>query len=171
MKKTLLSLAMLAIATPTLLTSCATIFGKSSYPVSINSNPVGANISITDKKNKEIFKGQTPTTVTLKSGAGYFSKAEYQLKISSAGFSEQIIPINFKMNAWYFGNIPFVLGVAGFLGALVIDPVTGAMWKLDTPPINVTLSKSTTSIENPTIKIIDIASVPEEMKAKLIRIK
>jgi len=46
MKKTILSLTMLAIAVPTLLTSCATIFGKSSYPVSINSNPNGATVSV-----------------------------------------------------------------------------------------------------------------------------
>jgi hypothetical protein len=45
------------------------------------------------------------------------------------------------------------------------------MYKLDTPPINVTLNKSTASIETPTLKIIDIANVPKEMKEKLIRIK
>lgn len=30
---------------------------------------------------------------------------------------------------------------------LIIDPATGAMWKLDTPPINVTLSKPTALVE------------------------
>ena len=78
---------MAAIAIPTLFSSCATIFGKSSYPVSINSNPSGATVSITDKKSKEVYKGQTPATVTLKSGAGYFGKAEYQVKITSSGYA------------------------------------------------------------------------------------
>lgn len=167
MKKAVLSLTLLAIATTILLSSCATIFGKSSYPVSINSNPVGATVTITNKKNKEVFKGQTPTTVTLKSGAGYFSKAEYQVKINSTGYAEQIIPVNYKLNGWYFGN----LFIGGILGMLIIDPATGAMWKLDTPPINVTLSKSTASIETPTLKIVDIATVPQDMKSKLVRIK
>jgi len=167
MKKTILSLTMLAIAVPTLLTSCATIFGKSSYPVSINSNPNGATVSITDKKSKEVFKGQTPATVTLKSGAGFFSKAEYQVKLTSPGYAEQIVPINFKLNGWYFGN----LLIGGVLGMLIIDPATGAMWKLDTPPVNVTLNKSTASTTVPTLKIVDIASVSPEMKEHLVRIK
>ncbi|MBX6360157.1 MAG: PEGA domain-containing protein [Acidobacterium ailaaui] len=167
MKKTVLSLTMLAIIAPMSFSGCATIFGKSSYPVSINSNPSGATVSITDKKGKEVYKGQTPATVTLKSGAGYFSRAEYQVRISKTGYEEQIIPVNFKLNAWYFGNIL----IGGFLGMLIIDPVTGAMWKLETPPINVTLNKSTASTETPTLNIIDIASVPQYMKQYLVRIK
>jgi hypothetical protein len=167
MKKTILSFAMFAIAVPTLFSSCATIFGKSSYPVSINSNPAGATVSITDKKSKEVYKGQTPATVTLKSGAGFFSKAEYQVKITSPGYAEQVIPMNFKLNGWYFGN----LLIGGVLGMLIIDPATGAMWKLDTPPINVTLNKSTASTDIPTLKIVDIASIPQDMKQHLVRIK
>lgn len=54
---------------------------------------------------------------------------------------------------------------------LIVDPITGAMWKLDTPPINVTLNKSTASTGTPTLKIIDIASVSQEMKEHLVRIK
>jgi hypothetical protein len=33
------------------------------------------------------------------------------------------------------------------------------------------LSKSTASIETPTLKIVDIASIPQNMKDKLIRVK
>ena len=167
MRRTFLKVTMLAIALSTLFSSCATIFGHSSYPVSINSNPSGATVSITDKKGKEVYKGASPATVTLKSGAGFFSKAEYQVKISSAGYAEQVIPVNYKLNGWYFGN----LLIGGVLGMLIIDPATGAMWKLDTPPINVTLSKSTASTETPTLKIVDIASIPQSMKDKLVRVK
>lgn len=167
MKKKILNITILVISTTFILPSCATIFGKSSYPVSINSNPNGATVSITDKKSKEVFRGQTPATVTLKSGAGFFSKAEYQVKISSPGHSEQIIPVNFKLNGWYFGN----LLIGGILGMLIIDPATGAMWKLDTPPINLTLNKPTASTETPTLKVVDIASIPQDLQHQLIRIK
>ena len=166
MKKTILSFTMLAILAPILFSSCATIFGKSSYPVSINSNPSGATVSITDKKGKEVYKGASPATVILKSGAGFFSKAEYQVKISSTNYAEQIFPVNYKLNGWYFGN----LLIGGVLGMLIVDPATGAMWKLDTPPINVTLVKSTASIETPTLKIVDIASISNDMKDKLVRV-
>ena len=105
--------------------------------------------------------------VTLKSSAGFFSKAEYQVKINSTGYAEQIIPVNYKLNGWYFGNIL----IGGVIGMLIIDPATGAMWKLDTPPINVTLSKSTASTEIPALKIIDIATINENMKEHLVRVK
>ncbi|MCW3105732.1 MAG: hypothetical protein JWQ09_238 [Segetibacter sp.] len=166
MRKIFMKVAMLAIAAPALLSGCATIFGHSSYPVSINSNPTGATVSITDKKGKEVYKGASPATVILKSSAGFFGKAEYQVKISSAGYGEQIIPVNYKLNGWYFGN----LLIGGVLGMLIVDPATGAMWKLDTPPINVTLSKSTAAI-TPSLKIVDLASIPENVKDKLVRIK
>lgn len=167
MKKTSFKLIMLAIVAPIMFSNCASIVSRSSYPISVNSNPSGATVSITDKKGNEVFKGQSPAIATLKSGSGFFSRAQYQVKVSLAGFSEQIIPVTYKLNGWYWGNL--LLG--GVLGMLIIDPATGAMWKLDTPPINVTLSKSTASTETPVLKIIDIASVPQEMKDKLVRIK
>ena len=167
MRKNFLKVTMLALALPALLSGCATIFGHSSYPVSVYSNPSGAIVSITDKKGKEVYRGESPAMVMLKSGAGYFSKAEYQVKISSAGYADQIIPVNYKLNGWYIGNIL----IGGILGMLIVDPATGAMWKLDTPPINVTLSKSTESTGAPTLKIVDIASVPQNMKDKLVQLK
>lgn len=167
MKKTIFSLCLLAITAPLLLTNCATILGKSAYPLSINANPAGADLSVTDKKGKEIYKGTCPATVSFKSGAGFFSRAEYQVRISAKGYSEQIIPVNFKVNGWYFGNI--LLG--GFLGMLIVDPATGAMWKLETQPINVTLAKQNALAMNPTLEVIDIHSISAEMKAQLVRIK
>lgn len=158
---------MLAIAAPLLCSSCATMFGKSSYPVSISSNPPGATVSITDKKGKEVYKGASPASVVLKSSAGFFLKAEYQVKISSTGYAEQVMPVYFKVNGWYYAN----LLIGGVVGMLIVDPATGAMWKLDTPPINVTLSKSTASTEMPTLKIVDIASIPQNLKDKLVRVK
>lgn len=167
MRPQLLKLTVLVFTLPILFSSCATIFGKSSYPVSISTNPKGANISITDKKSKEVYKGTSPATVTLKSGAGYFSKAEYQVKITAPGFGQQIIPVNYKLNGWYFGNLLF----GGLIGMLIVDPATGAMWKLQTPPIYVTLDKLTETVTEPTLKIIDIKDVSESMKSNMIRLK
>jgi hypothetical protein len=166
MRRIFFSLPPFLVSFSILFSSCATIFGKSSYPVSINSSPAGAAVVITDKKGKEVYKGQSPATVTLKSSSGYFSKAEYQVKITSPGYSEQIIPVNYKLNGWYFGN----LFIGGWLGMLIIDPATGAMWKLDTPPINVTLNKSSVSFETPTLKVIELSAVPESMRSHLVSI-
>ena len=83
----------------------ATILSKSSYPVYVKTEPAGATIVITNKKGIEIFKGKSPAVINLKSGAGYFSKAAYQVKLTMNGYEEKIIPVNFKLNGWYFGNI------------------------------------------------------------------
>lgn len=157
---------MLALTLPILFSSCATIFGHSSYPVTINSDPTGAAVSITDKSGKEVFKGTSPATVTLKSSSGFFARAEYQVKISAPGYAEQVIPINYKLNGWYFGN----LLIGGVLGMLIVDPATGAMWKLDTPPLNVNLSKLSAAAKTPQLEIINIASLPQNLKDKLVRI-
>ena len=53
---------------------------------------------------------------------------------------------------------------------LIIDPATGAMWKLDTPPIFVNLGKPTVSTE-PSLKIIDIKEATPEMKAAMVKVK
>jgi hypothetical protein len=156
----------LLMAAPLLVASCATIVSKSSYPVSIDTRPEGATVSITDKKGKEVYRGQSPSTVILKSGAGFFSKAEYQVKLMAPGYAEQVVPVNYKLNGWYFGN----LLIGGVLGMLIIDPATGAMWKLETPPINVSLNKLTAYSE-PSLKIMDIKDVPDNMKAQLVKVK
>lgn len=57
--------------------SCASIFTKTSYPVSINSNPEGAKISILDKDGKEVFNGVTPATAILNGSSKYMSGARY----------------------------------------------------------------------------------------------
>jgi len=167
MKKSIITLSLFAIAAPMLFTNCATILGKSSYPLSINANPAGAELSVTDKKGKEIYKGACPATVSFKSGAGFFSRAEYQVRISAKGYNEQIIPVNFKVNGWYFGNI--LLG--GFLGMLIVDPATGAMWKMETLPINVSLTKQNALSMSPSLEIIDIHTISPEMRKSLIRVR
>ena len=56
---------------------------------------------------------------------------------------------------------------------LIIDPASGSMFKLDTPPINVTLAKlnPALTVTEPTLKIIDIKDVPANMRADLVKVK
>jgi hypothetical protein len=153
----------------TIVFSCATIVSKSSYPVSIETVPTGANVSITDKKGKEIYKGKTPAALRVKSGAGFFSRAEYQVKLTAPGYDERVVPITFKLNNWYFGNV--VIG--GLIGMLIVDPATGAMWRIDKESsfLTVTLTKSIVSTTEPTLKIIDIKDIPEHLKKDLVQVK
>lgn len=166
MNKMYFRMSVIMMASSFLFSSCASIVSKSTYPLSINSSPSNAKISITDKKGKEIYLGNTPANVKLKAGAGFFSKAEYQVKFSSPGYDDKIVPVTFKLDGWYFGNL--LLG--GVLGMLIIDPATGAMWKIETDFLNETLSKSTASV-NPEMKIMTINEIPDSWKNHLVRVK
>ncbi|MDR3226857.1 MAG: hypothetical protein LBT56_04205 [Prevotellaceae bacterium] len=59
--------------------------------------------------------------------------------------------------------------MGGVLGMLIIDPATGAMWKLDTTHINATLYPSSHS-ENLELRIMDIKDVPNDLKSQLVKI-
>jgi len=148
-----------------LFSNCASIVTRSSYPLTINSNPSNAEISITNRRGVEIYSGNTPAVVQLRASDGFFSRAEYQVRFSAPGYEERVVPVTFSLDGWYFGNI--LLG--GVLGMLIIDPATGAMWRIDTDVINVTLRQSTGFV-TPELRILDINEIPENWKSKLVKL-
>lgn len=154
------------------LTGCATIVSDSEYSVNIQSEPSGAEFSISEVRTGNIIhKGVTPSMVTLPSGAGYFKNAQYNITFNKKGVLPQTIPLKAKIDGWYFGNIVF----GGLLGLIIIDPITGAMYKL--PPevkANLTPSQSkqlrqTKKAQN-TIKFVPVEQLPLEQRAQLVRI-
>lgn len=157
---------MAVCATALLTTSCASIVSKSSWPIMISSNPSEAKITITDKKGVDIYTGVTPTSIKLKSGSGFFGKARYQVKLEKEGFQTKTVPIEFKLNGWYFGNILF----GGFIGLLIVDPATGAMYRLETEVVNETLLKEGATAQVRELKIIDINQLTEEQKKALVKL-
>ncbi len=169
MRRIFLKPTVLFLLTTILLSSCASIVSKTNYPVYIHSNPAGVTVSVTDKKGREVYNGRTPANVTLRTGSGYFAKAVYQVKLSSPGFNEKIVPINYKLNGWYFGNLLF----GGVIGMLIVDPASGAMWKIANPVVDETLSPATSTTSGaiePTLNIVDITSVSAKIKSQLVRI-
>ena len=149
------------------LTGCATIVGKDVFPVTINSNPDGAKIIVQDEKGKNVFSGTTPTTVTLNAGESYFHAKSYRITFSKPGYGEQYAEVRASISGWYFGNILF----GGLIGMLIVDPITGKMWKLPTE-VSANLSQKVSLNENqPTLKIITLDRVPKDMRKYLVRIK
>jgi uncharacterized protein YceK len=141
---------------------CASIVSKTKWPFSVESEPSGAHISITNKKGYEVYKGKTPAAMQLKSGAGFFSKESYVVEISMDGYDTKKINVECKLNAWYFGNVVF----GGVVGLLIIDPATGAMFKLASEGLTETLTKSTAT----TLKILDRNNLPAHWEKHLVRI-
>ena len=108
------------------LTGCCSIVGQSVFPVTVNSNPAGANITITDEHGTVMFAGTTPTTMTLTAGESYMHAKAYTIKYSKPGYNDQVSIVRADIDGWFFGNILF----GGIIGMLIIDPITGKMWKL-----------------------------------------
>ncbi len=150
-----------------LVVGCASIVSKSSYPVAINSSPDQADFTIVNKHGEVIHSGKTPATVTLKSGCGYFSGEEYHVTFKKDGYATNTTTISSSLDGWYIGNIVF----GGLIGILIVDPATGAMWKLP-PSVSASMYEDDAASNNPekSLYIISYNNIPDSEKANLIRI-
>lgn len=119
---TKLSLALIA----PFLCGCASIISDSRYPVTFITNPPGAAITVTDEDGDDLLIGTTPATLTLLAGNGFFP-CEYKVKTHHPDFPERTTVLRARFDAWYLGNFVF----APIIGALIVDPLTGAMYRFD----------------------------------------
>jgi hypothetical protein len=160
----------LILFTSTVLTSCATIMGNSANEtLNVRSAPEQATVVILDESGTKIFEGKTPTSLPLEKKKGYFSGKKYSVNIKKEGFAEQNITVDTKVNAWYVaGNLVF----GGVIGWLIVDPATGAMWKLDTNEIDVTLQgpRQGRTVEPNTARIVLLEDVPPSLRSKMVRV-
>ena len=151
-----------------LFTSCASIVSKSQCPVAITSNPSGAKFTVKNKAGEPIHQGVTPCTVTLPASAGYFQPANYSLEFTKKGSATQTVEIKAGINGWYFGNIVF----GGLIGIVIVDPLTGAMWRLDdTANANLPTLATLETKHGGHLRIVDRASVPSEVAKHLIALR
>jgi len=148
--------------------SCASIVSKSNWPVDVGSSPAGATVTITNQNGAVVYRGMTPGKVSLKSGAGFFKKASYTVKFEMEGYNPLEVPLTCKLNGWYFGNLVF----GGLIGFLIVDPATGAMYKLSEPFVDGSLTKNSTGAVNTehTLKICTIGEIPKSMQGQLVKI-
>jgi hypothetical protein len=155
------------------LAGCASIMGTPNQQVPIQSTPTDANVVITDEKGIVVFKGMTPTSVTLQKSTGsYWGGKDYVVTISKEGFGTQTIPVRSSPNGWYIaGN--FVFG--GIIGWFVVDPWSGSMWSLSpdvvAPSLQTGDSPAAHNNSSPDrIRIMLLQDVPQDLRAKMTRI-
>jgi len=169
MKKTIFIPAI--IASTLFLSSCATIVGDKTQLIPISSSPSEASISITDEKGAEVFKGKTPTTVTLqKSDGSYWGGKNFVVKIRKDGYEEQSIPVTSSPNGWYIGG-NFLFG--GIIGWFIVDPLNGAMYTLSPEQISAQMSEKMAhnnhSVDG-SISIVLLQDVPSSLRKKMKKI-
>jgi hypothetical protein len=151
---------------PLLFSSCATIFNRSK-PTTITTNPTGAKIEIMDKNAVVVHQGVSPMSVSLKASNGYFKAASYNVRVSKKGFPTRNVELRSDLSGWYFGNI--LLG--GVIGMLIVDPATGAMWKMPADySVNLQALASVNSDNGSSLAIVDYTTLTHEQKNKLVRI-
>ncbi len=162
-KKTVLNLSAI-LASTVLLSGCASIVSKSDYPVCIYSTPSGASVTIVDKAGVPVLKTKTPTTVTLSASRGFFQPEKYTLIYEKPGYQKQTTILSAGLDGWYIGNAVF----GGGIGFLIVDPLTGAMWRLS-DSATTTLNKQVSSNETE-LKVMNLSDIPAEWKDKLVSI-
>ena len=112
-----------------LLTACATVMRDNSQSVPIKANIENVDIKVINKNGEVVFKGQTPTTINLKtSTSGYFNPEKYTVIASKDGYKTEQKIVDWHVSGWYYaGN----LLIGGLIGYLIVDPLTGDMYYLD----------------------------------------
>lgn len=166
MKKIILPAVMASV----LVSGCASILSKSEYPVAFSSSPQGASFIVTNRAGHQIHQGTTPQSLTLKSSSGFFKKEMYTVTMSQPGYDDKTFTLMSGVDGWYWGNI--LLG--GLLGMLIIDPATGAMYKLpDTVDLalNPDAALATDNVtEDSSLTIITVDDLDEAQQSQLEKI-
>lgn len=147
------------------ISGCATIMSHGPQAISIGSQPDGATCEIKDTtEGKDIVKAQTPYTITLDRGAGYFLKKYYDVTLSKDGYVTEKITLTPDLNFWYVCN----LFLGGALGALIVDPLTGSMWTFYEKSVSVKLYPDTPE-GHAAKKADELARAEEEAKKQAMR--
>jgi hypothetical protein len=154
-----------ALSAALLTSGCASIVGDSKYPVNVSSTPSGANFVIKNKAGVVVHSGSTPNSVTLPSGRGYFKGESYAITFKKEGFADTSATVESSMSGWYWGNLVF----GGLIGMLVVDPLTGAMYKLPTDAAG-NFGKPLTAGTPKDLTLLEIDQLSPDARASLIRI-
>ena len=125
----------LMVGASLLLSSCATIVSGSRQTVKFDSTPSNAMVYINEMKI-----GRTPLEHKLS------RDQDYDVMIKLDGYTPYKTRLTRKFNAWYIGNILF----GGLIG-LIIDPITGAMYKLSPAELNARLEGETAFVKGKNI--------------------
>lgn len=159
----------MAVAAAFTLAGCATVINGNTQELTIKSMPDTAAISITNRAGEIVQSGNSPITVKLNRGAGYFKPESYKIRIQKDGYEPRTVMVRGKLSGWYFGNL--VLGGV-IVGMLIVDPITGAMFTLspDSVEASLNLMANTSKNTDQTLTVVLVEDVPLEVMKKAHRL-
>lgn len=148
------------------LQGCASIISDSKYPVTVTSSPAGANFEVINKSGVVVHRGSTPGVVTLMSGEGYFRGQTYTLRFMREGYPDRQVELDSSVDGWYWANILF----GGVIGMLIVDPLTGAMYKLP-DEVSADLGQPVAEAMQGTLRIVSINDLDPAQRAQLVALQ
>lgn len=118
-----------------------------------------------------MYTGTTPAAVMLKSGSSFFKRAKYKLEFTLPGYGTKTSTLEADVNGWYFGNLVF----GGAIGMLIVDPASGAMYRIAQKDVQVALTK-VEALNFPKaspndLQIVSIDQVPAALRARMVPLK
>lgn len=145
-------------------TSCATVMNRgASQIVPFSSTPFSLKCIIKDLTSGDVlFEGKTPFSIPLSRTTGFFSKGRYSATFYKNGREVTTRFIEGKASGWYiFGN----LFLGGFLGWVLIDPLTGAMWTLSPDKVHVNAGEYASNLN-----VLHIDDLPKKYRKDLKKV-
>ena len=106
------------------LSACATTFCGRSQVVRVAAQPSDATVQTGDAARE----GSSDMPLTR--------SQNHTVQVERTGFTPQTVEIDRQVNEWFWLN--FLWG-PGFVLGMAVDAVTGAMWNLDPPAVDVAL--------------------------------
>lgn len=160
------------VAAASLMSGCATIVSHSRWPVAISSSPVGAAITVTNRRGSEVYTGTTPAAVVLKSGSSFFKREIYKIDFKMPGYSTKTATLEADVNGWYFGNLLF----GGAIGMLIVDPATGSMYRISQQALQTVNLTKLEAVNWPQkalngLEIVSIDQVPAALRTEMVPLK
>jgi hypothetical protein len=111
MKRSKVTVFVLALASALLFSGCASIISGTTQQLTFISNPEGAEVNVSGR-----IIGKTPITTTLKKKSGQ------SVVFTKPGYKQMSLALDTRLDGWFWGNI--VLG--GFIGSTT-DGISGGM--------------------------------------------
>jgi hypothetical protein len=103
-----------------------------------------------------------PANLVLNRRHGYFEGENYKMVFELSGYYPYEMHIKSTVDGWYFGNILF----GGLIGLLIVDPATGAMYKLSPNEINCNLVSSAVPLTPEELKAAELKANPPPTKTQ-----
>lgn len=123
------------------LCGCATVMTGDRQTLQIASQPAGARLTLTDSQGQRLFDGITPARVDVtRGGGGWRRHPEYRIRLEKPGHRPVDVALQWKREPWFWGNWLFAPVGLGFVGLLIVDPSTGAMWRIEPEQLTIPLA-------------------------------